>query len=74
MNIGPRTYSDLGKSSVVWICHTCGIPKVATCTFVDLEIFSTSNLFDELSVFNSNFSENAHTSTPIRDLNLKTKC
>ena len=61
MNIGPKTYSDLGKSSVVWICHTCGIPNVATCTFVDLESFSASNPFDELSVFNSDFSENAHT-------------
>ena len=40
---------------------------------MDLELFSTSNPFDELSVFNNDFSENAHTSTPVRNLNLKTK-
>ena len=68
-NIGPKTYSYLGRSSVVWICNTCRIPNEATCTFLDLDSFSSSNPFGELS----EYSEQTHTSTPIRNLNLKTQ-
>ena len=76
MNIGPKTYSDLGRSSVVWLCNTCGIPNVATCTLLDLDSFSNSNPFDELAGIDSegiDYSQQTHTSTPIRNLKLKTQ-
>ena len=45
------------------------MPNVATCTFLDLDSFSSSNPFGELS----DYLEQTHTSTSIRNLNLKTQ-
>ena len=76
LNIGPKTYRDLGRDSVVWLCNTCGLPNVATSTFIDLDSYHTTNPFDELSNLSiecTRIGENAFTSTPLRNTNSRNK-
>jgi hypothetical protein len=54
----------------------CGLPNVATFTFIDLDSYNTTNPFDELSNLSiecTGIGENAYTSTPLINTNSRNK-
>ena len=70
-NIGPDSFSRLSKSNVSWICIQCGIANVSSHHSVDLQEYSSHNVYSVLSDLNiSHLSLNLSTvNTSSEDFN-----